>query len=976
MSTSEVAPPKRTEPETFDVIIVGSGFGGSVAACRLAQANDALPDDQKQKVLLLERGRRYTDAKQDFPRLQIPDALTKDDELKTSKRLPDVARALWSNDQGLYDIQSLGRLRVVTAAGLGGGSLAYASVHLRPPPAIFRAGWPAGYSRAALDPYFELVEAMLDVAPVPQSADGDKWTKTKRMASVATESARPYARVPLAINFRPTNVDAAARKDRFGVEQAECVGCGECDTGCVHKAKNTLDRNYLAGVEDKGVRIRTLAEVFRLESVGGGYEVTYRDHLRGGRERTVRAKHVFLCAGAVGSTELLLANKDGLRQGKQPPARTENGAMDALDRVGQSFFANGDSIATIFDTAGEWGPSSGPVITTALYHRENDDGDERWFLLQDGGIPRALGRVLGLFRSPLWMGRNRFEGAKTPAASKAPEGVDARGVARYLGQLRHLRKARVHQQDLAGAEQLAWLPTDLRAVLSPLADPAKALKERLQAITNDTTTELPQEGRAEGMGWLERLVLKGFIKRINERYPAALLNAALDALSKQLPALSFVRRANGLFDLGLDALPALVLGDPPGDRTAVLLAMGPDQAWTLSREGGHTTATSAAESDLSNARLFGAQERLMRDVAGRLDGELRTNPGWTIGRHPVTVHAQGGCAMGLVTESNGQVAGFPGLYVLDGAALPRSVGVNPSSTIAAIAEKNIEAFIHKQLGLAGWSARAAERQRDAGAESAAARKIDDLVVEKQSAWAKVEPALFRDSPPTKARTPSLVWNEVMEGFLTRTDPARDPDPRLPEDVRELDKSKFEAWERRGRRELGHLRADLEATVRNVDERRRRRVVIDLDGTLSRRPSGPRQPVIVTPVKGTLTLDYGDGTNGPPVGFIRYDLEAKDGDLRMAGLKQLRDDGGRDAWHDLSTLHVVLKEGPHVFAGIIRVGLIDFLTAQVPSMRIIEPAGEGVDGPRALSPARKAWLLLTFSRDLFGGLANIYPTQRM
>src|SRR5216683_6111463 len=109
---------------------IGSGFGGAVAACRLAQAGLS--------VTVFERGRRYDT--NPFPR-----------------NWNDLTDGwLWKVRQGLFDLKHFSQMMVVQAAGLGGGSLIYANVHLRAPQAVFDHGWPAGYSRAALDPYYDL----------------------------------------------------------------------------------------------------------------------------------------------------------------------------------------------------------------------------------------------------------------------------------------------------------------------------------------------------------------------------------------------------------------------------------------------------------------------------------------------------------------------------------------------------------------------------------------------------------------------------------------------------------------------------------------------------------------------------------------------------------------------------------------------------------------------------------------------------
>ena len=122
-------------------MVVGTGFGGAVTACRLAQARaaerQADPNAPERPIVVLERGRRYHPG--DFGRLKLPDYLVEKDAAssKTSKRLPETARLFWGNDQGLWDLRNLGELRLAQAAGYGGGSLIYANVHLRPPNSVF-----------------------------------------------------------------------------------------------------------------------------------------------------------------------------------------------------------------------------------------------------------------------------------------------------------------------------------------------------------------------------------------------------------------------------------------------------------------------------------------------------------------------------------------------------------------------------------------------------------------------------------------------------------------------------------------------------------------------------------------------------------------------------------------------------------------------------------------------------------------------
>lgn len=137
--------------ESYDAIVVGSGFGGAVATCRLAQAGV--------DVGLLERGRRFTPGS--FPR---------------HRTRPDLQH--WRRG-GLYDVRHLQDVLVVQGVGYGGGSLLYANVQVRPPADVFEEGWPAPYSRALLDPYYDLVGYMLDITPIEENpATGELPPKT------------------------------------------------------------------------------------------------------------------------------------------------------------------------------------------------------------------------------------------------------------------------------------------------------------------------------------------------------------------------------------------------------------------------------------------------------------------------------------------------------------------------------------------------------------------------------------------------------------------------------------------------------------------------------------------------------------------------------------------------------------------------------------------------------------------------------
>src|SRR5271170_2862732 len=203
----------------YDAIVIGTGFGGAVSACRLAQANF--------NVGVFERGHRYPPAP--FPRD------TKD----------ILAGWLWQLGRGLFDVRALSEMTTVQAAGYGGGSLIYANVQMCPPRSAFDHGWPRGYSLDALAPYYALVSYMLDVKPITAASAPPKTTLMKEAAARQGRSGQ-FFYPNLAIDF---GTPRETHENRFGAQQAGCDFCGECVIGCHTGAKNTLDLNYLKVAE-------------------------------------------------------------------------------------------------------------------------------------------------------------------------------------------------------------------------------------------------------------------------------------------------------------------------------------------------------------------------------------------------------------------------------------------------------------------------------------------------------------------------------------------------------------------------------------------------------------------------------------------------------------------------------------------------------------------------------------------------------
>ena len=260
--------------EHFDAVVVGSGFGGSVSAYRLAEAG--------QKVCLLERGKAFPP--NSFPRSPL-----------------GMKSQFWDPSAGpARDVQhvELRQHRRDLRVGLGGGSLIYANVLLRKDEDWFvkeepgHGSWKDGYeywpvTRADLDPHYDRVERMMNVQKYPlDQPPYDKTLKTLAFRDAAHKLGLDWNLVNLAVTFAnpgdPPMVGEPIREDRpniHGRTRLTCKLTGECDLGCNHGSKNSLDYTYITAAWHAGADIRTRCEVRALSPrEGGGYEVSYVIH--------------------------------------------------------------------------------------------------------------------------------------------------------------------------------------------------------------------------------------------------------------------------------------------------------------------------------------------------------------------------------------------------------------------------------------------------------------------------------------------------------------------------------------------------------------------------------------------------------------------------------------------------------------------------------------------------------------------------
>jgi cholesterol oxidase len=346
----------------YDVVVIGSGFGGSVSALRLVEKG--------YRVAVLEAGRRFAD-----------------DELpKTSW---DARRFLWAPKLGCYGIQRISLLRdamILSGAGVGGGSLVYANTLYEPLQPFYDdpqwrhiTDW-----RAELAPFYDQAKRMLGVVTNPAMTPADD-----AMLAVAKEMGveDTFHLTPVGVHFgEPGKEVPDPYFGGAGPARRGCVSCGACMTGCRHNAKNTLVKNYLYLAEQAGAEIFPLTTV---TAVRPGYEI---DTMRTGawirkQKQTFTADHVIFAAGTLGTQKLLHRMRD---TGRLPKL---SGQLGVLARTNSESIlgASTDRVTTDF--------TEGVAITSSFHPDEHTHIE-----------PVRYGRgsnFMGLLQAPLTDGGGR-----------------------------------------------------------------------------------------------------------------------------------------------------------------------------------------------------------------------------------------------------------------------------------------------------------------------------------------------------------------------------------------------------------------------------------------------------------------------------------------------------------------------------------------------------------------------------------------
>lgn len=620
----------RSDPDVFDcdLLIIGSGYGGAVAAARFAGATEA---GRKLSVWLLERGAEHEPGRFPSRFAELPGHV----RFSMQNGGPPSGREL-----GLLDARIGPDLNLLLANGLGGGSLINANVMVRPEDEVFQQGWPSELDAESLREGYERAEAMLKPVPLPRAIDLGKLAALRGLAGAGE------------VKRAPVHVNWDGEPSAAGVTMSPCTLCGDCLTGCNQGAKGSLDTNYLAWARQRHVAMFTGVSGLWLTALPAagtrpeGWALHWQptDSLlrppTGQMHRPIRARRVVLAAGALGSTELLL--------------RSRHHQLPLSPRLGERFSMNGDAIAAGIGHPGFVGAAAqpeadpadpaarlvGPTITGLV--RVPADGDAPGFVVEEFGVPGALRRSFGEIATTLGLLRGGVMSGPDPVLCTETH-IDRMSLYGLMGddgpedELGRLTLegdqaeggVKVNWPELAGkpifGHMARWLQDRAGSGLAP---PSEAEFQPLDSAVGPqfVAAAPPQVGVLDHLG--------------------NLFHAASDVVASTPVGKAFKSMKRAVEDRLIDRVADRV--SPP-----TLLAL-------------------LADGDLG----------LM-----------------------VSVHPLGGCPMGDdigqgVVDHLGRVfrpggGVHPGLVVLDGAIVPRALGINPALTIAALSERAVRRLAHK-----------------------------------------------------------------------------------------------------------------------------------------------------------------------------------------------------------------------------------------------------------------------------------------
>ncbi|MCS4436917.1 GMC family oxidoreductase N-terminal domain-containing protein [Aquiflexum gelatinilyticum] len=362
----------------YDFIVIGSGYGGSIAASRMSRLGKS--------VCLFEKGKEFLPG-------QFPDSLaeaTKEMTLNVGKEHKEK--------NGLYEFTIGEGISVLKGCGLGGTSLINANVSIKPDPRVMdQPEWPSAI-RDNLPTFYEGLDKaweMLKPNPYPENKNGyPVLNKTQGMRKSAERMAEEFRLLDINVTFENKN------DNHVGISQPKCTNCGDCVTGCNVGAKNTTAMNYLPDAFNHGAEIFTEINVRHIEKTENGWRVFFNPMSTGREvfdapEMFIEAENVILGAGSLGSTEILL--------------RSAKKGLSISDFIGKRFTGNGDVLGFGYNNdvaingiglgkkATDKIANVGPCITSVIDMR-NRPKMEDGMTLEEGSVP---GPIRGLMAGML-----------------------------------------------------------------------------------------------------------------------------------------------------------------------------------------------------------------------------------------------------------------------------------------------------------------------------------------------------------------------------------------------------------------------------------------------------------------------------------------------------------------------------------------------------------------------------------------------
>jgi cholesterol oxidase len=717
----------------YEVIVIGSGYGGSIAASRMARAGF--------KVCLLEKGKEFRAG--DFPS-DLKEAVKEMQLTRDHKQL--------GSENGLYEFVVGKDINVFKGCGLGGTSLVNANVSIEIEDRVFEDScWPSAM-RQDMESFRQGVRRAKEMLKPVQYPEGKKGypelAKTKGMKQSAKHMGEEFRLLNINVNFED-------QINHVGVEQKKCINCGDCVSGCNHMAKNTTDLNYLPDAKNHGAEIYTNVGVQYIERQGDHWLIHFEVH-GSGRDKFdapplfVRADKVFICAGSLGSTEILL--------------RSSRKGLDVSPMLGHNFTGNGDVLGFAYncdqeihgiglgDKAKEGKIDQvGPCITSVIdmrHQQKLDDG----MVIEEGSVPGPISSMMSsLVPFSRLLGKDSDEGMKDWLTEKARE-VESMARGAYHGAIDNTQVYLV--------------------------------------MTHDDS--------------------KGEIRLQDDH----------------------------------------LLVHWPG---------------------------------VGKQKIFEQVHSEMEKATEALGGTFVRNPTWTklLNYDLVTVHPLGGCKMGedakeAVVDHTGQVfkgrSGtevYPGLYVMDGAIIPRSLGANPLLTISGLAERNCK-----------------------------------IIAERAGKTLKYD---FPAIPPA-VESPHKVgfqFTETMTGFISTER-----------------KADFQMGFEDGKKNRNELTFTLtilgEDTDRFVEDQNHE---AQMFGSVIAPALSP-DPLTVS--NGRFNLFVKD-PNDPGLKKMKYEmlLYSQEGKTYFfKGFKEIRDDKGFDMWQDTTTLFIDVYEGENESGSLFAKGILE------------------------------------------------------